>query len=80
MRRGTKGPAAEGKGLASLGLWVSQIVPSTVRRLRTPAPGLPALSVKFGLALDHHGRGLTGSEACIAALSRDTQALARRSS
>ena len=44
--------------------------------LRTPAPDLPALSVKLGLAVDHYAWELTGGEACMAALSRDARLLA----
>ena len=50
------------------------------RLLRTPAPDLPALSLKIDLAVDHEIAELTGGEACMAALKRDARRLARRSS
>jgi hypothetical protein len=50
------------------------------RLLRTPAPDLPALSVKLDLAIDQAAWESTGGEASMAALKRDAQRLARRSS
>jgi hypothetical protein len=44
--------------------------------LRTPAPDLQALSLKIDLAVDHEVAELTGAEACMAALKRDTRRLA----
>lgn len=50
------------------------------RLLRTPAPDLSALSLKLDLAVAQSAWELTGGEACMAALKRDAQRLARRSS
>jgi len=47
------------------------------RLLRTPAPDLPALSLKIELAIDHLAWEHTGGEACMAALRRDARRLAR---
>ena len=50
---------------------------ATLRRLlRTPAPDLPALSLKFHLAIDEAAWESTGGEACMAALKRDAYWLA----
>jgi len=54
---------------------------ATLRRLlRTPAPNLPALSLKIDLAVDQAAWELTRGEACLAALKRDARRLALRSS
>jgi hypothetical protein len=50
------------------------------RLLRTPAPDLPALSLKIDLAVDHEIAELTGGEACLARLKRDAHRLAFRAS
>lgn len=46
------------------------------RLLRTPAPDLPALSVKLDLAIDQAAWESTGGDACMAALKRDARRLA----
>jgi hypothetical protein len=47
------------------------------RLLRTPAPDLPALSLKIELAIDQAAWESAGGEACMAALKRDARRLAR---
>jgi hypothetical protein len=50
---------------------------ATLRRLlRTPAPDLPALSLKIDLVVDHLAWELTGGEAYLAALKQDARRLA----
>ena len=49
------------------------------RLLRTPAPDLPALSLKIDLAVDHEIAELTGGDRCLAALKQDARRLAARS-
>jgi hypothetical protein len=46
------------------------------RLLRTPAPGLPALAAKLGLAVRHQAWELTDGDACMAALHDDAHRLA----
>ncbi|MEA3031362.1 MAG: hypothetical protein QOG13_2687 [Sphingomonadales bacterium] len=46
------------------------------RLIRTPAPDLPALSLKIELAVDHEVAELTGGDHCLAALKRDARRLA----
>lgn len=43
--------------------------------VRTPAPDLPALVLKFELAVDHEVAELTGGAACLASLKRDARRL-----
>lgn len=50
----------------------------TLRRLlRAPAPNSAAFSAKLALAIDQEIWELTGGEACLAALARDANRLAR---
>ena len=46
------------------------------RLLRTPAPDLPALSLKIDLAVDHEIAELTGGDRCLAVLKQDARRLA----